>query len=75
MEQSLVGEEKGTQTPTGDNMPLQAFTEEKTLSPPPAVVKEKSIQKLPADGGYQLMNTKKEISADNQKRMFIQYQL
>jgi Kef-type K+ transport system membrane component KefB len=66
MEQSLVGEEKGTQTPTGDNMPLQAVTEEKTLSPP-AVVKEKGIQELPADGGYQLMNTEKEISADNQK--------
>lgn len=65
-EQPLVGEEKGTQTPSGDNMPLQAVTEEKTLSPP-AVVKEKGIQELPADGGYQLMNTEKEISADNQK--------
>ncbi len=66
-EQSLIGEEKGTQTPGVDNMPLQAVTGQESPSPP-AVVKEEGIQEeLPVAEGYQSMVIEKEISADNQK--------
>lgn len=65
-EESLIGEEKGTQTLTVDNMPLQAVTEENIPSPP-AVVMEKDVQELPTGGAYQSMVTETEIPADTQK--------
>ncbi len=68
-EQSLIGEEKGTQTPTVDNRYLQSVSgrEFPPPPPPPPVVKEKSIQEeLPVSEGHQSMVTEKEISADNQ---------
>ncbi len=66
-EQFLVGEEKGTQTPTVNNASHQAVTAKESPSPP-SVVDEKGIHEGTLVGeGSPSKATEKEISADIQK--------